>query len=55
MRGMLITLGIVLVMLWVLGFLVFKTAGFLIHLLLIVGAIALISGFVRRTAGPPVV
>jgi hypothetical protein len=55
MRGMLITLGIVLVMLWVLGFLVFKTAGFLIHLLLVVGAIALISGFVRRTAaGPPV-
>jgi hypothetical protein len=55
MRGMLITLGIVLMMLWVLGFVVFKTAGFLIHLLLIIGAIALISGFVRRAAGPPVV
>jgi hypothetical protein len=52
---MLITLGIVLVLLWVLGFVVFKTAGFLIHLLLIIGAIALISGFVRRAAGPPAV
>jgi hypothetical protein len=52
---MLIGLGMVLVLLWVLGFVVFKTAGFLIHLLLIVGAIALISGFVRRTAGPPAV
>jgi hypothetical protein len=55
MRGMLMGLGIVLVMLWVLGFVVFKTAGFLIHLLLVVGAIALISGFVRRAAGPPAV
>jgi len=53
MRGMLIGLGIVMVMLWVLGFVVFKTAGFLIHLLLIVGAIALISGFARRVTGPP--
>ena len=55
MRGSLIALGMVLVMLWVLGFVVFKTAGFLIHLLLIVGAIALISGFARRAAGPPAV
>ena len=51
MRGMLITLGIVLVMLWVLGFLVFKTAGFLIHLLLVVGAIALISAVGDKVVG----
>jgi hypothetical protein len=47
----LIGLGIVLVIAWVVGFLVYKTAGLLIHLLLIVGAIMLIVGLVKRVSG----
>jgi hypothetical protein len=43
-----IGLGAVLLVAWVAGFLVFKTAGFLIHLLLIVGAIMLVVGLVKR-------
>ena len=50
MRG-LIPIGIVLVIAWVLGFVVFKLAGFLIHLLVIVGVILLIAGLVRRVSG----
>jgi hypothetical protein len=50
MRG-LIPIGIVLVIAWVLGFLVFKLAGFLIHLLVIVGVIMLIVGFFKRVSG----
>jgi hypothetical protein len=47
MRG-LVSLGILLVVLWAVAWLVFKTAGFFIHLLLIVGAIMLIVGLVKR-------
>ena len=47
MRG-LVTIGIVLLVLWVVGYLVFKTAGFLIHLLLIAGAIMLVLGLLKR-------
>ena len=47
MRG-LVSLGILLLVLWVVAGLVFKTAGFLIHLLLIAGAIMLIVGLVKR-------
>jgi hypothetical protein len=36
---------------WVVGFLVFKLAGFLIHLLVIVGIIMLIVGLFRRVSG----
>jgi hypothetical protein len=50
MRG-LVPLGIVLVIAWAVGFVVFKLAGFLIHLLLIVGAIMLIVGFFKRVSG----
>lgn len=50
MRG-LVAIGAVLLVAWVLGFIVFKTAGFFIHLLLIVGAIMLILGLVRRASG----
>jgi hypothetical protein len=50
MKG-LVTIGIVLVIAWVFGFLVFKTASFLIHLLLIVGAIMLVIGLVKRASG----
>ncbi len=47
MKG-LVSLGVVLVVLWAVAYLVFKTAGFLIHLLLIVGAIMLVIGLVKR-------
>lgn len=50
MKG-LVTIGIVLVVAWVFGFLVFKTASFLIHLLLIVGAVMLVVGLVKRASG----
>jgi hypothetical protein len=44
MRG-LVGLGALLVIAWIVGFVVFKVAGFLIHVLLIVGAVILIAGF----------
>jgi hypothetical protein len=47
MRG-LVSLGILLVVLWAVAWLVFKVAGLLIHLLLIVGVIMLIVGLVKR-------
>jgi hypothetical protein len=47
----LIPIGILLVIAWVVGFLVFKLAGFLIHLLVIVGVILLIVGFFKRVGG----
>jgi hypothetical protein len=50
MRG-LIPIGILLVIVWVLGFVVFKLAGFLIHLLVIVGVIMLIVGLFNRVSG----
>ncbi|HEU4680776.1 MAG TPA: lmo0937 family membrane protein [Gemmatimonadales bacterium] len=50
MKG-LVPLGILLVIAWAVGFVVFKLAGFLIHLLLIVGAIMLIVGFFKRVSG----
>ncbi len=50
MKG-LVPLGILLVIAWVVAFLVFKTAGFLIHLLVIVGVIMLIASFFKRSSG----
>ena len=50
MRG-LAGLGIGLIVLWLLGYVVFKVAGFLIHLVLIVGVIMLIMGLIRRARG----
>ncbi|HEY7612739.1 MAG TPA: DUF5670 family protein [Gemmatimonadales bacterium] len=47
MRGI-VALGILLIVVWAVAGLLFKTAGFLIHLLLIVGAIMLIVGLVKR-------
>jgi hypothetical protein len=43
---MFLILAIVLFVLWIGGFLVFKTAGVLIHLLLIFAIISLIMNFV---------
>lgn len=50
MKG-LIAIGVALLVAWALGFIVFKAAGFLIHLLLIVGAIMLLIGLVKRVSG----
>ena len=43
---MLLTIAIILLILWALGFFAFHVAGGLIHLLLIVGVIVLIWNFV---------
>lgn len=48
MKPLLMGIGVLLLVAWVFGFLVFKVAGFLIHLVLIVGVILLIVGLVRR-------
>ena len=47
-----IAIGIILLLLWAGGFLMFHVAGFLIHILLIVAVISFILHFVtgRRTA-----
>ncbi len=46
--GLLIWLAVILFILWILGFAVFKVTAFAIHLLLIVAVIALIVGLIRR-------
>jgi hypothetical protein len=43
---MLITIAIILLILWALGFFAFHVAGGLIHILLIIGIIVLIWNFV---------
>jgi uncharacterized membrane protein (DUF485 family) len=43
---MLLTIAIILLILWALGFLAFHVAGGLIHILLIIGIIVLIWHFV---------
>ncbi|MDQ2669104.1 MAG: DUF5670 family protein [Gemmatimonadota bacterium] len=47
-RSLLIGVGILLLFLWIAGFVVFKVAGFLIHVVLIIAAVLLIMGLVRR-------
>jgi Family of unknown function (DUF5670) len=47
----LVSLGIFLIVAWAVAFVVFKVAGFLIHLLVIVGVIMLLVGFFRRVGG----
>ena len=44
---MLATIGIVLIVLWLAGLLVFKTIGAIIHLALIVGLVLVVLHFVR--------
>ena len=44
---MLATIAIVLIVLWLAGLLVFKTAGLLIHILLVIGLVMLVLHFVR--------
>jgi hypothetical protein len=43
---MLLTIAIILLILWALGFFAFHTAGALIHILLVIGVIVLIWHFV---------
>ena len=43
---MLLTLAIIILILWALGFFAFHVAGSLIHLLLVIGIIVLIWNFV---------
>jgi hypothetical protein len=50
MKG-LVSLGALLIVLWAAAFVIFKVAGFLIHLLLIVGVVMLILGLIRRAGG----
>jgi membrane-bound ClpP family serine protease len=45
--AMLLTLAIIILILWALGFLAFHIASPLIHLLLVIGIIVLIVNFVR--------
>jgi hypothetical protein len=47
---MLLILCVILLALWLLGFVAFHVAGGLIHLLLVLAIIALIVHFVRRAA-----
>jgi uncharacterized paraquat-inducible protein A len=47
----LVPIGILLVIAWVFGFVVFKVAGILIHLLIIAGIIMLVVGSFRRVSG----
>ena len=44
---MLATIAIILIILWLLGLFAFHVAGFLIHVLLVVGIIMLVLHFVR--------
>jgi hypothetical protein len=44
---MFLGIGIMLVLLWLGGFLVFHTAGFLIHILLVFAAISIVFHFLR--------
>jgi len=47
----LVSIGILLIIAWAVAFVIFKVAGFLIHLLVIVGVIMLLVGFFRRMGG----
>jgi hypothetical protein len=44
---MLLTIAIIILILWLLGFFAFHVAGSFIHLLLVIGVIVLIVHFVR--------
>jgi hypothetical protein len=50
---MLLLLAVVLLLMWLLGFGVYHTASFAIHLLLIVAVIAVVLHFVRAATGGP--
>jgi len=45
--GVLLIIGIILLVLWLLGFIFFKTLGALIHIALVIGVILLIIWLLR--------
>ncbi len=47
---MLLTIGIVLLVLWLIGFIIFHIAGFLIHALLVVAVIVILLRIIRGKA-----
>ena len=49
---MLLIIGIVLLVLWLLGFLAFHVTSFAIHILLIIGVILLVMHLLRGRAVP---
>lgn len=44
---MLLTIGLILIGLWFVGFIVFPVAGFLIHILLVVAVIMILMRIIR--------
>ena len=44
---MLATIGFILIVLWLVGLLAFKTAGFIIHIALVIGLVLIVLHFVR--------
>ena len=51
---MLATIGVILLIAWLLGFVAFHVAGGLIHILLVIAVVAIIMHFIRGR-GTPVV
>jgi hypothetical protein len=47
----LLTIGIIILVLWLLGFIFFRGLGWLIHIALIVGAILLVIWLLRNVLG----
>jgi len=44
---MLATIGIILIVLWLIGVLAFKTLGAIVHIALIVGIVLIVLNFIR--------
>ena len=49
---MLLTIALILLVLWLLGLVAFKTLGALIHILLVIALILVVLNFVRGRAAP---
>ncbi|UAY55549.1 lmo0937 family membrane protein [Arachidicoccus terrestris] len=47
MKGILFVIGIILIIGWIFGFVVYHVAGFLIHLLLIIGLIMIVANLFK--------
>ena len=51
---MLATIGVILLIAWLLGFLAFNVSGGLIHILLVIAVVAIIMHFIRGRSTPVV-
>ena len=49
--SILLVIGIVILVLWLLGFIFFRSLGWLIHIALIIGAILLVIWLLRNVLG----